>query len=364
MKIMILGTLPKLNRKNRAFGGAEKNMINLAGYLVSKGHEVVFCSVEGDDLIYPIHDKVKVILTSVKTKKKVLLQLQALIRTRQVMKQVNPDIVVSFWLHPTFYAMTMLKKCKIIFCERNNPKTIYGRFSKILLRYVFKKSHGLIFQTQGVIDQFPDLQLSEKSVVIPNPIYINQESFEYIESKDNRIVTIGRLTEQKNQKILIDAFAKIEKQYPNLTLEIYGEGQLEKILQDQINKYHLENKIFLKGTSTDVLNLIHHARLFVLTSLYEGMPNVIIEAQGLGIPCISSDCPPGGPAYLIHDNETGLLFKNDDVSSLVEKLCFALDDDDRMKEISKMAYKRIYINHNPDKIFNEWEKFIIQTMKG
>lgn len=94
------------------------------------------------------------------------------------------------------------------------------------------------------------------------------------------------------------------------------------------------------------------------------MPNVIIEAQGLGIPCISSDCPPGGPAYLIHDNETGLLFKNDDVSSLVEKLCFALDDDDRMKEISKMAYKRIYINHNPDKIFNEWEKFIIQTVKG
>lgn len=364
MKIMILGTLPKLNKKNRSFGGAEKNMIYLAGYLVNKGYEVIFCSVEGDDLIYSIDEKVKVFLTSVKTKNRILLQLQALIRTRKVIKQVNPDIIVSFWLHPTFYAMTLLKQYKIIFCERNNPETIYGRFSKKLLRYVFKKSHGLIFQTQGVLDQFPDLDLEKKSIVIPNPIYIDKEIFEYIELKDNRIVTIGRLTEQKNQKILIDAFARIEKQYPHLILEIYGEGHLEENLQKQIYDYHLENKIFLKGTNPDVLKLIHSAKLFVLSSLYEGMPNVLIEAQGLGIPCVSSNCPPGGPAYLIDHRQTGLLFENNNLDSLVEQMYFALENEDEIKKISKNAYNSVYVKHDINVIFGEWEAFINKIMKG
>lgn len=364
MKIMILGTLPNKKKKNRSFGGAEKNMIHLSNYLVNKGYEVVFCSVEGDDVIYPIDEKVNVILTSVKTKNRILLQLQTFIKTRKAIKLVDPDIIVSFWLHPTFYAMTLFKRYKIIFCERNNPETIYSHFSKKLLKYVLIKSHGLVFQTQGVMNQFPDLKLKDKSIVIPNPIYIDKKAFQYIELKDNRIVTIGRLTEQKNQKILIDAFAKIEKQYPNLILEIYGEGHLEKELQRQIKNYHLENKIFLKGTSSDVLKLIHTAKLFVLTSLYEGMPNVLIEAQGLGIPCISSDCPPGGPAYLVNHLQTGLLFENNNINSLIEQICFALENDDEIKKISKNAYHSVYIKHDVNGIFSKWETFIKEIMNG
>lgn len=364
MKIMVLGTLPKLNKKGRSFGGAEKNMICLAGYLVNKGYDVSICSVEGDDLIYPVDDKVKVFLTHAKYKNKILLHLQTFFRTRKLIKQINPDVIVSFWLHPTFYAMTLFKRCKIIFCERNNPETIYSSFSKKILRYVLKKCQGLVFQTQGVINQFPNLELKNKSIVIPNPIYIDKEAFQYVESKDNRIVTIGRLTEQKNQKLLIDAFAKIEKTNPNIILEIYGEGPLKEMLQKQICDYHLENKVFLKGTSSDVLKLIHSAKLFVLTSFYEGMPNVLIEAQGLGIPCISSDCPPGGPAYLIDHRQTGLLFKNNCLDSLVEQMYFALESDDEIKKISKNAYNSVYVKHDINVIFGEWEAFINKIMKG
>lgn len=363
MRIMILGTLPKRHKKYTNFGGAEKNMINLANFLAERGHDVCLCAVEGDDLIYPVTDKVRVILTRNKIENKVALHLKTFIRTRKSIKEFSPDIIIGFWLHPTLYAMT-LKNCpKIIYCERNNPDTIYSDISKKLLKRVLKKSSGLIFQTHGVMEQFSDLQLKDKSIVVMNPIYIDKNEFHYIENKDNRIVSIGRLSEQKNQKLLIDAFAQIEKKHPDLIMEIYGEGELRNILQDQIDKYHLENKIFLKGTSKDVLKFIHSAKIFILSSLYEGMPNVLIEAQGLGVPCISSDCPPGGPASIICNKRTGLLFENNDLQSLVEQLSYALEYPQKMQEMSRLAYETVYINHDLKTIFEKWECFIEKVLK-
>ena len=364
MRIVILGTLPKPKENNRSYGGAEKTMINLSGYLAKKGYDVYFCSVAGDDLIYPIDNKVKLFLTSTNHTNRYILQFKTMVQTKKILKKINPDIVISFWLHPSFYALNLRKKYKLIFCERNNPETIYSSFSKKLLKIVLKKSDGLIFQTQGVLDQFSNLNIKEKSIIIPNPIYIKKEDYKYIENKDNRIVNIGRLSEQKNQKLLIKAFSKIEKKYPDLILEIYGEGNLEDSLNHQISEYNLTNKVFLKGTSKNVLQLIHSSKLFLFTSLYEGMPNVIIEAQGLGIPCISSNCPPGGPAYLIQNNKTGLLFENDNLDDLVEKLCFALDNYDKMIDMSKTAYHNVYIKHDVNNIFAKWESFINKVMKG
>lgn len=364
MKIVILGTLPKRRKKNQSFGGAEKTMINLASYLANKGYDVTFCSVAGDNLIYPIDSSVKLIMAPVKEENRLLSQLRTFMITRKFIRKIKPDIIVSFWLHPTLYAMKFKKKYKIIFCERNNPATIYNKLSKKLLRYILKKSNGLIFQTQGVLDQFTDLHLNHKSIVIPNPIYIDKQLFKYIEKKDNRIVTVGRLTEQKNQKLLITAFSTVQKKYPDLTLEIFGEGSLEQEISDQISKLDLTEKVFLKGTSKDVLNLIHTSKLFIFTSLYEGMPNALIEAQGLGIPCISADCPPGGPAYLIEEGKTGLLFENNNLDSLIDKINFALENYEKMILMSKNAYENIYLKHDQNKIFNEWEIFIKNTMKG
>ena len=213
------------------------------------------------------------------------------------------------------------------------------------------------------MEQLSDLRLKDKSIVVMNPIYIDKNEFHYIENKDNRIVSVGSLSEQKNQMLLIDAFAQIEKKHPNLIMEIYGEGELRKTLQDQIDKYHLENKIFLKGTSKDVLKLIHSAKIFILSSLYEGMPNVLIEAQGLGIPCISSDCPPGGPANIICNHNTGLLFENNDLQSLVEQLSYALEHPQKMQEMSRRAYETVYINHDLKTIFEKWECFIEKVLK-
>ena len=113
---------------------------------------------------------------------------------------------------------------------------------------------------------------------------------------------------KKNQKILIEAFSKIEGAYPEYELIIYGEGSLRETLEKQVRDLGIEQKVKLPGNDANVLEKIRDAGIFVLSSNYEGMPNALIEAMALGIPSISTDCPCGGPKTLVQPYINGLLF--------------------------------------------------------
>ena len=110
------------------------------------------------------------------------------------------------------------------------------------------------------------------------------------------------------------------------------------------------------GTSKQILNIIEGARLFVLSSSYEGMPNALMEAMGIGIPVISSDCPCGGPRELIIDGKNGYLFKNGDKEDLVEKLKLVLSNP-YIRNI-QMNEKDICDTHSQEYIFGQWENYI------
>jgi glycosyltransferase involved in cell wall biosynthesis len=148
--------------------------------------------------------------------------------------------------------------------------------------------------------------------IIPNPI--NPEfNVKPFSGKRRKIITsVGRLSEQKNQHVLIEAFSRIEKDFPDYELVIYGEGNLRETLENQIKTLKLENKVKLPGVKKNIKNEIYDCSLFVLPSLYEGMPNALMEAMALGLPVISTDCPCGGPRFLIH-NYNGLLVKVNNV---------------------------------------------------
>ena len=98
---------------------------------------------------------------------------------------------------------------------------------------------------------------------------------------------------QKNQKLLIEAFSKIAKEFPDENLVIYGEGELRDTLETQSKKLGLEGRVKLPGTTTNVAEKLSSAKVFVLSSDYEGMPNALMEAMTVGVPVISTDCPCG-----------------------------------------------------------------------
>lgn len=177
-----------------------------------------------------------------------------------------------------------------------------------------------------------------------------KEEFFHIERKPvaGEIITCGRLEAQKNHKLLIDAFAEAIKEHPYARLKIYGEGSLRDVLQEQIDKLGLQDKAFLMGATNDVAKALQTADLFVLSSDYEGMPNALMEAMAAGVPCISTDCPCGGPRSLIDNYNNGVLIKINNKKMLSKELKSILEKDNavmgRNAHLKSKQFSPIEIN--------------------
>src|SRR5690606_37218842 len=156
---------------------------------------------------------------------------------------------------------------------------------------------------------------------------------------------VGRLHEQKNQQLLVNAFAKISNEYPDYKLEIFGEGELRDLLEEQISKLNLEGKVILRGTTNTLFDEIIDASLFVLSSDFEGMPNALMEAMSLGLPCISTDCKPGGAKELIENKVNGLLSNRLSEKNLYECIKYMLENPTKA-EMMGIEAKNICYSHS------------------
>ena len=165
----------------------------------------------------------------------------------------------------------------------------------------------------------------------------------------------------KNHRMIVEAFAALAEKYPEYELVIYGEGALRQDLLRQAAEMGLSDRIHLPGSISDVAEAIYKASVFVLSSNSEGMPNTLMEAMALGLPCISTDCPCGGPAELICHGRNGLLTEVDNCEKLKENLQVILDDYKYAEKLGKNASK-IRKKLNPDLINKKWEAYFCQIM--
>ncbi len=317
MKILFLACLNK-NESGNTFGGAEKSIVKLANWFSKKRTDdrVIMASVQGSEDTF-LDDCQFEFYGTKQYKGKFVTHLMMLLNTWKILLSVRPDVVVSFWIHPLLYAIPLkiILGFKMYHSVRNAPKQGYKRITSILRRCVLDKTDGIIFQTHDAMHEFPEYK--DKSCVIFNPTYIKYNDYSLPNIRNNKVVNVGRLVPQKNQELLIKAFNHIHKDYPDLILEIYGEGYLKEDLQKLINSLGANEYVFLRGVTKNILDKIYGARLFVLTSKYEGMPNALIEAMCVGTPVVSSDCPCGGPKELINNGVNGRLFKEGDFDDLV-----------------------------------------------
>lgn len=355
MRILLLACLGE-NRSGNFFGGAEKSIVKLANWLAIKKYDVVLVSVEGDNKVYNISSKVLYEGNKVIKNNKLHIHYQIYSNTKKMILKYKPDIIISFFIHPLFYALPLInkKKIKAIYSERNDPNREYGKVARAMRKKIVKHIDGVVFQTKDAQRYFSGI-INNKSIVIHNPTYIKYNDFDIVKNPDKRIVTVGRLNPQKNQKLLIRAFAELSDRFNDYILEIYGEGPLKDDLSKLIKDLGMDNKIFLKGNYANILEKIYGARLFVMTSDYEGMPNALIEAMCLGIPVICSDCPCGGPRELIRSGQNGYLFKTGDIEQLKEYISRSLEEYDINMCLKE---KEICHSHSKEKIFAEWEEYI------
>ena len=340
-------------------GGAERVMANLSSQFADNGYDVLFVTSYPTDGEYELNIKIKRLNLERKNYpcSRIKRNIIRIIRLRQICKIEKPDVLVAFMAEPNFRAIiaTIGLKTKTVISVRNDPEKEYaGRLMNFVGKHILPMADGCVFQTEDAKEWFPK-KLQQKSTIIFNAV--KNDFFEATRKPvDGLVVTCGRLEEQKNQKLLIKAFSEVVKKIPNARLQIYGEGSLKIKLQELIDNFGLHNYVKLMGQTSDVVSALETADIFVLPSLYEGMPNALMEAMAAGVPCISTDCPCGGSRMLLNE-KNGILISNNNLDELIDTLEKLLIDDNRKQTISNRCRQTVKKFKAAD-IYLKWKDYI------
>lgn len=343
-------------------GGAERVTCNLASYLVQHGHQVEILTMSETEKAYELDKRVSVrTLLSLKERKNTVMNtLIRMPRFWKYLKVSDTDAYVVMLPKTTIMLLMFrwLTKAKVIAAERVDPASYSNRITKMLRRFA-KRADGWVFQTEDARKWYGDTIRNCKSTVIPNavnPIFIRPK---YEGKKRKAIAGAGRLDVQKNFSLLIRAFAKIAPGFPEYNLIIYGKGDKEQELKALVDRLGLQGRVEFPGNIQNIAEEMEKNTMFVLSSDFEGMPNALMEAMALGLPCISTDCPCGGPRYLIQDGVNGLLVPVGDTEKMSDALVNLLQNTHEADELGREASK-IVDRLAPEEVYGQWEDFIVK----
>lgn len=293
----------------------------------------------------------------------------------------KPDCVISFLPEPNMLMCSLKKSISVplIISVRNDPKIEYAsKLKYTLMRLLYPKSDGYVFQTEQAKAYFSFSEhIVKSSVVISNPL-----AKEFVGAADElkasvnatdvasgrkvyRVMAAGRLEKQKNYPLMLEAFWQFHKKHPDSTLTIYGEGTKRTELEEWIQGKGLEESILLPGVSDCIRERLAEADLFLMTSEYEGMPNALMEAMAMGLPVIATDCPCGGPAYLIEHGRNGFLVPlAEDAAEHFAEVMIRLYEDRLLAAMVAEQAMDIAKTEAPDVIYQRWEAYINAVIQG
>ncbi len=335
-------------------GGAERVATILANYLSKKKYDVSFIATYNDKCEYELNGRIKLYFIRTSRKNKLFKLIDRNIKIYSIVKSFKPDIVVSFITNEVL--LTEIVGIPIIHTLRNDPNRIEnGIITSRLRNYAYKHAKHIVFQTEGAREFF-DKKIQNKSSIIVNPLDVsNLPCWKY---NEETFVTACRLSQQKNLPLLINAFVEFRKQYPKFSLDIYGEGDLKNQLQNLIDSKKANKYIHLKGHSSNIHKIMASSYAFVLSSDFEGLSNSMLEALAIGMPCICTDCPPGGARMFIENEKNGLLVPVGNLKSLTDAMIKIAKDYDFAKKLS-LNTQNIKTKLDKNTICRKWENIIL-----
>lgn len=333
-------------------GGTERVVALLSNEFVKRGYQVTILLFAGGQIAYPLDERIEIHISGQASGGNMLLRLKRLRDMRRYYKR-NPGCCI-FAFSAMGAVFSVLAAAGIphymLISERNDP----AKYEHQRIRnWAYSKANKLVFQTEEVKNCF-DEKIRKKAIVIPNPIANDiPEPFEGKRKK--RIVSVARLQKQKNHKLLIDAFAEFVKQYSDYELHLFGIGELEEELKEQVRQLGLEKSVIFRGFSDNVKEEIIDSAMFVLSSDYEGISNSMIEALAMGIPVISTDCPVGGSRIYIENNVSGLLIPVGDKGALVNAMEKIAGNEEFARQLSENSVK-IRVDYGLSRIADKFLK--------
>lgn len=366
-------------------GGVERVLTLKANYFAEQyGYDITIILTEGKGkpFFYPLSQKIKVInldinfeeLWNCSFTKKIWVYLK---KQHQYKKKVEaelmrlrPDITISLLRREINFLNDMkdgsrkigelhVNRANYRNFEASDANFLKNLFAKFWMRSLVSKLRKLdhfVVLTHEDRKAWPELT---NVTVIPDPLSFVSTQISPLMVK--RVIAVGRYVYQKGFDLLLQAWAKIEKNYPEWHLAVYGDGDRTPY-QKQVKQLGIdESRCHLNGSTSNIMQEYVNSSLFVFSSRFEGFGMVLIEAMSCGLPVVSFDCPCG-PKDIVSDGEDGLLVESGNIDAFAAGLSRMMADEALRLSMSQAGIqnaKRFYI----EKIAECWKSLFESNEK-
>ena len=335
------------------YSGAPKVFLWLAKSLSNRGHAVIIYTF-GRESNIEIPKNVEYIaedLSGYNTLLKIL-------HIRRKIRSINANVSISFLLDANvFNILSCINfRTKSVVCERNDPFKP-GYYKLKILKPIFSLADSAVFQLPRVANYYDNIK--RNTTIIPNPVFnIDKGGVNEFSKRDNTIVALGRLDNfQKRFDVLLHAFKIFVKDHPEYRLIIYGDGPDESFLRKMADDLGMMGMVRFAGKTETPLASIKTAKIFVLSSDFEGIPNSLIEAMALGLPCVSTDCSPGGASFLIENGINGLIVERGNFQKLASAISTLVSDPHLADRIGNNA-RDVCKKFSEESVIEMWDAFL------
>lgn len=318
-------------------GGAERTVIQLANSFVERGLNIdlAVCNLHGEKgkLLPEVNPKIHLINFDCGR------VVNALFPLKKCLQEQQYDCVIATQTHTNIIGAIAKKlagvQTKLIFREVSTPsKNMKNQgLSKFILKSLvnltYPSADHIVCVSNGVLDDFRQYYSYKKQnlITIYNPViddaYLEKlkvpVEHRFFQPENKVIMAVGRLTEAKNFEFLIRSFHQLYQKYPNIRLLILGEGELRTELEQWVKELHLSEVIDLPGFDPNPYAYFKYADLFVLSSNWEGLPGVLIQALASKIKVVSTNCP-SGPMEILKNSKFGLLVECNNVTEMSQAM--------------------------------------------
>jgi glycosyltransferase involved in cell wall biosynthesis len=358
-------------------GGAERVISTMGNYWARRGWRVVLLTMDppgSPRFFYELDPAIthRHVRFEVKGVPGLLRRGRNIVRRQRVLRREilasAPDIVISFLTRPNIGTVLAARgmDAPIIISERCIPTLEPLPWAwRLLRRLTYRRADCMVAQTQRVLSYFP-AAVQARACVIPNPVAVPEGCGRPPEDSggrpQRRTLAMGRLGWEKRFDLLIAAFAQVAPRYRDWGLEIWGEGPDRACLEAQAASTGLGARIRLPGQTREPYRVMRQSDLFVLSSQFEGFPNVLCEAMACGLPVISFDCPCG-PREIISDGLDGVLVPAGDVSALATAMSRLMGDGGQRARLGARA-QEVRERYSLERIMALWEGLIDRLLEG
>lgn len=339
-------------------GGTERVTALEANAMAERGHEVHIVSFvgKGEQPFFYVSPKVKCHYLAPPKDRHLFpfRDIRRIFLLKKLYKQINPDFVIIVDAGRSFVNIPAARGYKTITWEHFNINSSYRVTHVLSRRIAARYSDCIVTLTSGDAKNYIDILKAKRALSIYNPITIDNSVKSDLKNK--RVLAIGRIVTQKGFDLLAEAWAVAQKQAPDWSLRIIGEGNKRDLLESKLKEFGVTDSVEILPPTKNVVKEYTSASLYAMSSRFEGLPLVLIEAMSVGLPIVSFDCETG-PRDIVSDGVTGVLVPIFDVERLGNELAKLMNNPELLKKYSENAIRESY-KFDVDNIIEQWEKLL------